>query len=236
MGPVELSDLKRSWAAVLDLALADADGPEVRRRLRAIGAAAVIMLTTLGAEGDPLLGLELGAVDYITNPFKLRDQMLRAQSVRSRTGGSPDPAAARTFRAGAIEVDVVAHRAERGGRPLQLTGREFDLLAFFLANPGRAFTRAELLEKVWGWVIGDQSTVTVHVRRLREKIEADPANPKLLATVWGVGYRLDPPDDSLPAPIGQSASYGRRNPAHGAPRTGPPRQRTPHGHAIRVRD
>ncbi|HEY3199235.1 MAG TPA: helix-turn-helix domain-containing protein, partial [Actinomycetes bacterium] len=80
------------------------------------------------------------------------------------------------------------------GQPLQLTGREFDLLAFFLANPGRAFGRAELLQKVWGWSFGDQSTVTVHVRRLREKIEADPANPVLLATVWGVGYRLDVPD------------------------------------------
>jgi DNA-binding response OmpR family regulator len=78
---------------------------------------------------------------------------------------------------------------------LQLTGREFDLLAFFLANPGHAFTRADLLEKVWGWSFGDQSTVTVHVRRLREKIEPDPANPTLLATVWGVGYRFDPPQD-----------------------------------------
>ena len=90
---------------------------------------------------------------------------------------------------------MTGHQATRGGVPLALTGREFDLLAFLLAHPGRAFTRAELLRQVWGWTFGDQSTVTVHVRRLREKIEQDPAEPRLLVTVWGVGYRLDAPEE-----------------------------------------
>ncbi len=182
--------------AVLDLMLPGLDGLEVCRRLRELGPVAVIMLTALGTESDRVLGLELGADDYVTKPFSPRELVLRVQSVLRRMRGPADPTAAvaRVLRIGDIEVDTFAHRAEKAGQPLQLTGREFDLLAFFLANPGRAFSRAELLEKVWGWSFGDQSTVTVHVRRLREKIEADPANPVLLATVWGVGYRLDSPD------------------------------------------
>jgi two-component system, OmpR family, response regulator ResD len=183
--------------AVLDLMLPGLDGLEVCRRLRELGPVAVIMLTALGAESDRVVGLEVGADDYVTKPFSPRELVLRVEAVLRRTRGMADPAATgpRLRRAGDIEVDVVAHRAERAGEPLQLTGREFDLLGFFLANPGQAFTRAELLEKVWGWSFGDQSTVTVHVRRLREKIEPDPANPTLLATVWGIGYRFDPPPD-----------------------------------------
>ena len=183
--------------AVLDLMLPGLDGLEVCRQLRELGPVAVIMLTALGGESDRVLGLEVGADDYVTKPFSPRELVLRVQSVLRRTRGAADLAAGgpRVRRAGDLEVDVVAHRAEKAGRPLQLTGREFDLLAFFLANPGHAFTRADLLEKVWGWSFGDQSTVTVHVRRLREKIEPDPANPTLLATVWGVGYRFDPPQD-----------------------------------------
>jgi DNA-binding response OmpR family regulator len=189
--------------AVLDLMLPGLDGLEVCRRLRELVPVAVIMLTALGAESDRVLGLELGADDYVTKPFSPRELVLRVQSVLRRTQGSPDFAAPgqRTLQAGDLEVDVSGHRAGKGGRPLQLTGREFDLLAFFLANPGQAFTRAQLLERVWGWAFGDQSTVTVHVRRLREKIEADPANPSLLATVWGVGYRLDlPAEDPVALP------------------------------------
>jgi two-component system response regulator ResD len=189
--------------AVLDLMLPGLDGLEVCRRLRELAPVAVIMLTALGAESDRVLGLELGADDYVTKPFSPRELVLRVQSVLRRTQGSPGFAASgqRMLQAGDLEVDVSGHRAGKAGRPLQLTGREFDLLAFFLANPGQAFTRAQLLERVWGWSFGDQSTVTVHVRRLREKIEADPANPSLLATVWGVGYRLDlPAEDPVALP------------------------------------
>jgi DNA-binding response OmpR family regulator len=93
--------------------------------------------------------------------------------------------------AGGLRVDITAHTATRHGQPLALTTREFDLLAFLLAHPGEAFTREALMKQVWGWEFGDQSTVTVHVRRLREKIEKDPADPQLLVTVWGVGYRFD---------------------------------------------
>jgi DNA-binding response OmpR family regulator len=184
------------------------------------------MLTARGEESDRILGLELGADDYVTKPFSPRELTLRANSVLRRArqatgirgddpgGGAAAPADVR--RVGDIEIDVTGHQASRGGVPLALTGREFDLLAFLIAHPGQAFTRAELMRLVWGWDYGDQSTVTVHVRRLREKIEADPADPKLLVTVWGVGYRLDPPapgggpaDRTEPQKIEPVASEGR---------------------------
>jgi DNA-binding response OmpR family regulator len=161
------------------------------------------MLTARGEEHDRILGLELGADDYVTKPFSPRELSLRANSVlrRARHAAAPPDQAADIRRVGDLEVDVTGHQATRGGEPLSLTGREFDLLAFLLAHPGQAFTRAELMQLVWGWDYGDQSTVTVHVRRLREKIEQDPAEPRLLVTVWGVGYRLDPPEaQELPEP------------------------------------
>ena len=156
----------------------------------------MIMLTARGEEHDRILGLELGADDYVTKPFSPRELSLRANSVlrRARHNAAPPDQAPDIRRVGDLEVDVTGHQATRGGEPLSLTGREFDLLAFLLAHPGQAFTRAELMQLVWGWDYGDQSTVTVHVRRLREKIEQDPAEPRLLVTVWGVGYRLDSPE------------------------------------------
>jgi two-component system response regulator ResD len=181
---------------ILDLMLPGIDGLEVCRRLRASRPVPVIMLTALGEESDRVLGLEVGADDYVTKPFSPRELVLRVQSVlrRSTTAPAPRPAGGGILQAGKLVVDVTGHRAFCAGEPLALTGREFDLLAFFLAHPGQAFTRAELMERVWGWTYGDQSTVTVHVRRLREKVEDDPATPKLLVTVWGVGYRFDPPE------------------------------------------
>jgi DNA-binding response OmpR family regulator len=168
------------------------DGLEVYRRLRELGPVAVVMLAALDTERVHVLELD---GNEATKAVQTRELVLRVHPLLLGTGGSPDLAAPgqRTLRAGDIELDVIGHCAVRSGRPLQLTGREFDLLAFFLANPRQAFTRAELLQNVWGWSFGDHSTVTVHVRRLREKIEADPANPRLLATVRSVGYRLDPP-------------------------------------------
>jgi|SRR6266498_264210 len=186
---------------VLDLMLPGIDGLEVCRRLRSqTGDVPVVMLTALGEENDRVLGLEVGADDYLTKPFSPRELVLRVQSVlRRSTGRRHDvPVAAVPLRDGDLEIDMVAHAVTQDREPLGLTGREFDLLAFLVAHPGAAFSRAELMQRVWGWSYGDQSTVTVHVRRLREKIETDPANPQRLVTVWGVGYRWRSGDRTLP--------------------------------------
>jgi len=177
---------------VLDLMLPGVDGIEVCRRLRARGPIPVIMLTARGEEADRVAGLECGADDYVTKPFSPRELTLRVRSVLRRAN-EPPPVGSGVLRAGALVVDAAARTAARRGAPLGLTVREFDLLVYLLRHPGRAFTRAELLEQVWGWTYGDPSTVTVHIRRLREKIEDDPTAPRLLLTVWGVGYRYDPP-------------------------------------------
>jgi len=179
---------------VLDLMMPGIDGLEVCRRLRQrLPALPVVMLTALGEEADRVLGLEVGADDYVTKPFSPRELVLRIRSVLRRASGSVAPHhLPAILRDGDLVADTGRRVAHRGERQLSLTVREFDLLAFLLANPARAFTRAELLDKVWGWRIGDQSTVTVHVRRLREKIEPDPAVPTRIHTVWGVGYRYEP--------------------------------------------
>jgi DNA-binding response OmpR family regulator len=183
---------------VLDLMLPGIDGLEVCRRLRArTGDLPVVMLTALGEECDRVLGLEVGADDYLTKPFSPRELVLRVQSVLRRSNGRQPPPVAGRLRDGDLDVDLTAHTATRNGRPLGLTGREFDLLAFFLAHPGAAFSRTELMRQVWGWSFGDQSTVTVHVRRLREKVETDPANPQRLLTVWGFGYRWQPAQNCM---------------------------------------
>jgi DNA-binding response OmpR family regulator len=173
---------------VLDLMLPGVDGLEVCRRMRTRdGDVPVVMLTALGEEADRVTGLELGAEDYATKPFSPRELVPRVQSVLRR---SARPAAApETFADGDLTVDVARRVARRAGVELAVTVREFDLLVFLLRNQGRAFARGQLLEAVWGWTFGDRSTVTVHVRRLREKIEWDPADPGRMVTVWGVGYR-----------------------------------------------
>ncbi|MGA4541855.1 response regulator transcription factor [Uniformispora flossi] len=186
---------------VLDLMLPEMDGLEVCRRLRARGPVPVVMLTALGEESDRIMGLELGADDYVTKPFSPRELVLRIQSVLRRAGTPPEPGPG-VLRGDGIEVDVTAHRVTRNGSELSLTAREFDLLCFFLRHPGRVFSRDELMHEVWGWEFGDRSTVTVHVRRLREKVEDDPAAPRHLATVWGVGYRWDAGPDAAAAMSG----------------------------------
>jgi two-component system, OmpR family, response regulator ResD len=202
-GPAALA-LAGQWrpdVVVLDLMLPGIDGLEVCRRLRQAldGPAAlpVIMLTALGEESDRVLGLETGADDYVTKPFSPRELTLRVQAVLRRAAAPVVPgagvtAAPRLLRSGGLELDVAARRARRDGAGLVLTVREFDLLAFFMSHPGQAFNRAELMERVWGWTFGDQSTVTVHVRRLRGKVEEEPGAPVLLRTVRGVGYCWDP--------------------------------------------
>jgi len=198
-GPSALA-VAEAWQpdlVLLDLMLPGMDGLEVYRRLRGARPGEpplpVIMLTALGEERDRVRGLETGADDYVTKPFSPRELALRVQAVLRRAGAAgagisepPTP-----LRAGRYEVDRAARRLRRDGRALTLTGREFDLLAFFISHPGRVFTRPELLEKVWGWSFGDLSTITVCVRRLREKVEDEPTAPSELQTVYGVGYRWE---------------------------------------------
>ena len=190
--------LVREWSpniVVLDLMLPGIDGLEVCQRLRAEREGQppvpVIMLTALGEEGDRVAGLETGADDYVTKPFSPRELTLRIQAVLRRTAAQQDTPPPPPFRAGSFEVDIAARRIRQNDHELALTVREFDLLAFFITHSGQAFTRPQLLEQVWGWSFGDLSTVTVCVRRLREKLEENPTSPAHLQTVWGVGYRWE---------------------------------------------
>jgi DNA-binding response OmpR family regulator len=176
---------------VLDLMLPGIDGLEVCRRLRERWPVPIVMLTALGEETDRLVGLETGADDYVTKPFSPRELALRVKSVLRRSRGALAPTG-ETTTDGDLTVDTAAHEVRLNGGEIALTAREFDLLAYMIRHPRQAFTRAELLEKVWGWEFGDSSTVTVHVRRLREKIEEDPTVPRRILTVWGVGYRYEP--------------------------------------------
>ncbi|MEV0808401.1 response regulator transcription factor [Micromonospora sp. NPDC050200] len=180
---------------VLDVMLPGLDGLEVCRRLRERpDGVPIVMLTARGDEADRILGLQLGADDYLSKPFSPRELVLRVRSVLRRAGGEPAGATAEVLTDGGLTVETGPRVARLHGRELALTLREFDLLAHLMRHPAHAFRRTELLERVWGWSFGDQSTVTVHVRRLREKIEADPADPRRIVTVWGVGYRYEPVD------------------------------------------
>jgi two-component system, OmpR family, response regulator ResD len=177
---------------LLDLMLPRVDGLEVFRRIRAHAPTAVIMLTARGEETDRVVGLELGADDYVTKPFSPREVVARVRAVLRRSG-TPEDEPPQVVVAGDLEIDGPKRELRRAGVPVRLTRKEFDLLSLLASNPGRAFSRSELLEDVWDFAWdGDTSTVTVHVRRLREKIEDDPSNPVHLTTVWGVGYRFDP--------------------------------------------
>ncbi|MEP6852969.1 MAG: response regulator transcription factor [bacterium] len=200
---------------VLDLMLPGIDGLEVCRRMRAEHPSVlVIMLTALAEEEDRIAGLQVGADDYVTKPFSPRELVLRVESVLRRAGaaGEADRPGGRAnrelLRSGNLVVDVAARRVTRGDTELNLTVRELDLLIYLMTHPGVAFSRADLMATVWGWTFGDQSTVTVHVRRLREKIEVDPSDPHIIQTVWGVGYRLELEPISAAgstAPAGSSA-------------------------------
>lgn len=174
---------------VLDLMLPGMGGLDVARHLRRTSEVPIIMLTALGQPTDRVAGLEIGADDYMSKPFSPRELVLRVDSVLRRTGqASPRTAIAED---GDLVIDSGSRVVTLRGEPVSLTTREFDLLWFLVTHPGQAFTREELLKQVWGWTFGDQSTVTVHVRRLREKIEREPVRPTRLHTVWGVGYRWE---------------------------------------------
>lgn len=177
---------------VLDLMLPKIDGLEVFKRIRAKCAVPIIMLTAKGDEVDRVLGLELGADDYIVKPFSPREVVARVKNVLRRASPSLDDPTNHALAYGDLRIDPRTRGVAVGPRKIDLTNKEFDLLYFLAKHPAQVFTRAQLLNQVWGYEFyGDASTVTVHMRRLREKIETDPAEPRYLATVWGVGYKFE---------------------------------------------
>jgi DNA-binding response OmpR family regulator len=181
----------RPDVVVLDLMLPGLDGLEVCRILRREMTAPILMLTAKTEEVDKVVGLELGADDYVTKPFGMRELLARIRAL-VRRAEMPPAARPEIVTGGDLRVDLRGRQASRGGQPLTLKPREFDLLAFFLRNHGRAFTREQLLNEIWGFdFAGDTRTVDVHIRWLREKIEDEPAKPTRLITVRGVGYRFE---------------------------------------------
>lgn len=178
---------------LLDLSLPGLDGLEVFRRLRHDGRSMpVIMLTARAEEPERILGLEVGADDYVTKPCSPREVVLRVRSVLRRSAATMQPQDQQVLIDGDLQMDRRAGTVTRRGAPLELAPREYALLERFLSAPGTLLDREEILRSVWHWEHGDPSTVTVHVRRLREKIEVDPAHPVRLVTVWGRGYRWEP--------------------------------------------
>ncbi|HSF62291.1 MAG TPA: response regulator transcription factor [Gaiellaceae bacterium] len=174
---------------VLDVMLPGTDGLELCRWIRARSELPVIMLTARGEEADRIVGLELGADDYVTKPFSPRELAARVRSVLRRTGPAGKSVERLTF--GDIELERATREARKRGLEVRLTAKEFDLLWFLASHPRRVFSRDQLMASVWGYTAAlDTGTVTVHVRRLREKVEDDPSEPRYLETVWGVGYRL----------------------------------------------
>lgn len=175
---------------ILDLMLPGMDGLSLCRWIRERSELPVIMITALGEESDRLTGLELGADDYLTKPFSPRELMARVKAVLRRASPAAAP---ERIEFGDLVIDADRREARKGGSPLRLTTLEFDLLWFLASNPNRVFERAELMRSVWGYTSElDTGTVTVHMRRLRAKIEDDPSRPRHLETVWGSGYRLTP--------------------------------------------
>jgi two-component system response regulator ResD len=183
--------VSRPDLVVLDIMLPGFDGLEVMRRLHADleGRVAVILLTAKGEEADRLVGLRSGADDYVVKPFSPAELVARVDAVLRRSRA--DDAAAEPLRFGELEIDPAGRTVTVDGCGVELTQREFDLLAFLALHPGQVFTRDQLMDRVWQFSFySDTTTVTVHIRRLRAKIEPDPSNPTWIQTVWGVGYRF----------------------------------------------
>ena len=185
---------RRPDLVVLDLMLPRIDGFEVFRRIRSEASSPVIMLTARGAETERIVGLEMGADDYVSKPFSPSEVVARVRAVLRRAR-HPGPGAETedSLRFDGLEVDPRAREVRVGGRAVGLTPKEFDLLHLMASQPRRVFTRWQLLDELWDVAFdGDPSTVTVHIRRLRERIERNPSNPRHLITVWGAGYRFEP--------------------------------------------
>jgi DNA-binding response OmpR family regulator len=194
-GEAALAMLRREPAdlVILDLMLPRIDGLEVTRQIRAQSDTPLIMLTARKSETDRIAGLEMGADDYVVKPFSPQELVSRVRAVLRRSGSRGDVTADPVLEFDSFAIDPAARSVQARGRAVSLTGREFDLLWLLARHPGQVFSRERLLQLVWGsdeYI--DPSTVTVHVRRLREKVEEDPSSPRHIKTVWGFGYRLDP--------------------------------------------
>jgi DNA-binding response OmpR family regulator len=187
----ELIEREQPALVILDVMLPGTDGFELCRWVRARSDLPVILLTARGEETDRIVGLELGADDYVTKPFSPRELAARVRTVLRRA--APGVSAPERLAFEDLEIDAQTREVRREGRPLKLTAREFDLLWFLASHPRQVFSRDLLMDRVWGYTAAlDTGTVTVHIRRLREKIEADSSHPRHLETVWGVGYRFVP--------------------------------------------
>jgi DNA-binding response OmpR family regulator len=189
---LRLAREKRPDLVVLDLMLPKLDGLEVCRALRRDSDVPVIMLTAKGEEMDRIVGLELGADDYVVKPFSPRELLARIKAVLRRGSRTQPAEPGDALRFGDLRINPRTRVVEFGAEPIALTAKEFDLLYFLASSPGQVFTRDQLMNHVWDFAyVGDASTVTVHVRRLREKIEPDPERPTYVKTVWGVGYKFE---------------------------------------------
>jgi DNA-binding response OmpR family regulator len=188
---LRLLDEESPSLVVLDVMLPGRDGLDVCRWIRSRSDLPIIMLTARGEEADRIVGLELGADDYVTKPFSPRELAVRVRNLLKRA--STAPVLGPSMRFGEVELDADAREVRKAGTPLRLTLKEFDLLWFLASHPRRVYSREQLMESVWGYSSAlDTGTVTVHVRRLREKVEDDPSHPRHLETVWGAGYRFSP--------------------------------------------
>ena len=191
-GPEALSDFDRNGADIvlLDLMLPGLPGTEVCRQLRQVSNVPVIMVSAKDAEVDKVVGLELGADDYVTKPYSPRELVARIRAVLRR--GQDTDAAPTTLESGRVRMDVERHVVSVNGDEVRLPLKEFELLEMFLRNTGRVLTRGQLIDRVWGAdYVGDTKTLDVHVKRLRAKVEPDPANPRYLVTVRGLGYKYE---------------------------------------------
>jgi DNA-binding response OmpR family regulator len=187
----ELLERDPPGLVVLDVMLPGADGLELCRWIRSRSDLPVIMLTARGEEVDRIVGLELGADDYVTKPFSPRELAARVRTVLRRSG--PQATKSEHLSFDALEIDAATREVRKEGERVRLTAKEFDLLYFLARHPRRVFSRQQLMDRVWGYeAVLDTGTVTVHIRRLREKIEPDPSRPRFLETIWGVGYRFAP--------------------------------------------
>ncbi|MDP9396465.1 MAG: response regulator transcription factor [Actinomycetota bacterium] len=192
-GPAALEEFDRGGAdlVLLDLMLPGLSGNEVCRQLRSRSSVPVIMLTAKDAEIDKVVGLELGADDYVTKPFSSRELVARIRAVLRR-GSEPEDTAPAALEVGPVRMDVDRHVVSVDGSPVQLPLKEFELLEVLLRNAGRVLTRGQLIDRVWGSdYVGDTKTLDVHVKRLRAKVEQDPAQPRHLVTVRGLGYKFE---------------------------------------------
>jgi len=193
-GPVALETFDRHGAdlVLLDLMLPGLSGTEVCRGLRARSSVPVIMLTAKDSEVDKVVGLELGADDYVTKPYSTRELVARIRAVLRRHG-EPDELVPATVEAGPVRMDVDRHVVSVGGEQVAMPLKEFELLEMLLRNAGRVMTRGQLIDRVWGSdYVGDTKTLDVHVKRLRSKVEPDPAVPQHIVTVRGLGYKFEP--------------------------------------------